>query len=143
MQEFGGKINHNSINRNFEYLGFSFDGETVSIKTSTLAKYYRKMKLAVRRGKYYSSVINNKSRGQIFKRRLYKRYSHVGSLRAKKYKRVRGKTNEWRVSLKYNWGNFITYAKLSAKTLDGNNVKNQIKNHWKNLNNEIRKNTNR
>ncbi|MGB1204960.1 MAG: reverse transcriptase domain-containing protein [Chitinophagales bacterium] len=142
MQEFDGKINQNSINRNFEYLGFSFDGETISIKTSTLAKYYRKMKLAVRRGQYYSSVINNKSRGQVFKRRLYKQYSHIGALRAKKYKRVRGKTNEWKVSLKYNWGNFITYAKLSAKTLDGNNVKKQIKNHWKNLNNEIQKNKN-
>lgn len=139
LQEFEGVLNENSHKRNFEYLGFSFDGEVASLKTSTIAKYYRKMKLSVKRSKYYSNVINNSSKGQIFKRRLYKQFSYIGSLRSKKYERKNGTTNEWEVTKKYNWGNFITYAKLAAKALDKNNVSGQIKKHWKNLNKEIKK----
>jgi hypothetical protein len=133
-QEFKGVINTNSENRNFEYLGFSFDGEITSLKTSSLAKYYRKMKLNVRRCNYYAAVIKNETRGQIFQRRLYKRFSYIGAKRKRKYERVRGTTDQWRISKKYNWGNYITYAKLASKTLENNNVKSQIKKHWKNLN---------
>ena len=139
LQEFDGNINHNSDKRNFEYLGFCFNGETASLKTSSISKYYRKMKSSVKRSKYYSKVINNASRGQIFKRRLFKQYSYIGSHRSKKYERKKGTTDEWRITKKYNWGNFITYAKLAAKTLNNNIVKSQIKNLWKNLNNEINK----
>jgi len=138
-QEFDGKLNENSENRNFEYLGFSFDGETVLLKNSTLARYYRKMKLNVRRCKYYSKVINNDTNGKIFKRRLYKQFSYIGSRRSRKYERVRGTTNRWKITHKYNWGNFITYARLAEKTFKNNRVKSQTKNHWKNLNNELDK----
>ncbi|WP_047789056.1 reverse transcriptase domain-containing protein [Tenacibaculum mesophilum] len=133
-QEFSGQLNSNSTNRNFEYLGFSFDGETTSLKTSSLAKYYRKMKLNVRRSVYFSSTIDNNSNGQIFKRRLYKKFSYIGANRSRKYKRVAGTTNEWKITNSYNWGNYITYAKLASKTMDNNLIKSQIKNHWKNLN---------
>lgn len=136
-QEFSGQLNSNSKNRNFEYLGFSFDGEITSLKTSSLAKYYRKMKLNVRRSNYYSSTIDNNTNGQIFKRRLYKRFSYVGSNRTKKYKRVYGTTNKWKVTNSYNWGNYITYAKLASDTLENNIVKSQIKRHWKNLNEHL------
>jgi len=136
-QEFSGQLNSNSKNRNFEYLGFSFDGEITSLKTSSLAKYYRKMKLNIRRSKYYSSTINNNTNGQIFKRRLYKRFSYVGSNRTKKYKRVYGTTNKWKVTNSYNWGNYITYAKLASDTLEKNIVKSQIRRHWKNLNKHL------
>ncbi len=139
LQEFEGSINQNSINRNFEYLGFSFDGEYTFLKTSSLASYYRKMKAGVRRRGYFKSRIRNKSRGEIFKRQLYKQYSYIGSNRSKKYQRVSGTTNEWRQTSSYNWGNFITYAKLASRTLDKNKIDSQIKNHWKNLNTEINK----
>lgn len=139
LQEFQGSINENSINRNFEYLGFSFDGEYTYLKTSSLASYYRKMKAGVRRRGYFKIRIRNKSRGEIFKRQLYKQYSYIGSNRSRKYQRVFGTTNEWRQTSSYNWGNFITYAKLACKTLDKNKIDSQIKNHWKNLNNEINK----
>lgn len=137
LQEFEGSINQNSINRNFEYLGFSFDGEYTYLKTSSLASYYRKMKAGVRRRGYFKSRIRNKSRGEIFKRQLYKQYSYIGSNRSKKYQRVSGTTNEWRQTSSYNWGNFITYAKLASRTLNKNKIDSQIKNHWKNLNTEI------
>ncbi|WP_372800880.1 reverse transcriptase domain-containing protein [Lutibacter sp.] len=138
-QEFKGGLNTNSINRNFEYLGLSFDGEVVSLKTSSIAKYYRKMKLNARRSKYYSSVIDNNTNGQIFKRRLFKKFSYIGARRRQKYKRVTGKMDEWKKTKKYNWGNYITYAKLAIETVDQNIIKSQIKNHWRNLNKEINK----
>lgn len=138
-QEFNGKLNENSFKRNFEYLGFSFDGEQVALKTSSLAKYYRKMKLNARRSRFYAKTIRNKSKGQIFKRRLFKRFSYIGARRAKKFERVRGTTDQWRKTEIYNWGNYITYAKLAIKTFDNNVVKGQIKRHWKNLNKEIEK----
>ncbi|MDX2306311.1 MAG: reverse transcriptase domain-containing protein [Microscillaceae bacterium] len=140
LQEFNEIINSNSKKRNFEYLGFSFDGEKAWLKTSTLAKFYRKMKLNVRRGKYYSKVINNDTRGQIFKRRIYKKFSYVGARRYFKYERVKGTTDQWRKSsYKYNWGNFITYAKLAINTLKNNGIRSQIKRHWKILNDQIKR----
>lgn len=138
-QEFNGKLTPYSINRNFEYLGFSFDGENVYLKTSSLAKYYRKMKKGVRRSIFYSKTINNDTKDEIFKKRLYKRYSYIGSKRGMKYRRVDGTTNQWQIDKHaINWGNYITYAKIAHKTMnDYSKINSQIKNHWKNLNNEI------
>ncbi len=140
-QEFNSRITPNSINRNFEYLGFSFDGEYVRLKTSSLGNYYRKMKKGVQRSGFYSSKINNDTRGEIFRKRLYKRYSYIGAKRCIKYKRVRGTTNQWQ-SDKYaiNWGNYITYAKNAHKIMGSySKIDSQIKNHWKNLHKEIEK----
>lgn len=140
-QEFNGKITPYSANRNFEYLGFSFDGEYVRLKTSSLANYYRKMKKGVRRSGFYSSKINNDTKGEIFKRRLYKRYSYIGSKRCVKYKRIQGTTNQWHPDKHIiNWGNYITYAKKAhAKMSSYSKIDSQIKNHWKNLHKEIEK----
>ena len=140
-QEFNGRITQNSINRNFEYLGFSFDGEYVRLKTSPLANYYRKMKKGVRRSGFYSSKINNDTRGEIFRKRLYKRYSYIGAKRCTKYKRVRGTTDQWRPDKHaINWGNYITYAKNAHKTMGSySKIDSQIKNHWKNIHKEIEK----
>ena len=140
-QEFKSKITPHSINRNFEYLGFSFDGEYVRLKTSSLANYYRKMKKGVRRSGFYSSKINNDTRGEIFRKRLYKRYSYIGAKRCIKYKRVRGTTDQWQPD-KYaiNWGNYITYAKNAHKIMGSySKIDSQIKNHWNNLHKEIEK----
>ena len=140
-QEFNDRITPNSINRNFEYLGFSFDGEYVRLKTSSLANYYRKMKKGVRRSGFYSSKINNDTRGEIFRKRLYKRYSYIGAKRCIKYKRVQDTTDQWQPD-KYaiNWGNYITYAKNAHKIMGNySRIDSQIKNHWKNLHKEIEK----
>lgn len=140
-QEFDGKLTQYSINRNFEYLGFSFDGENVYLKTSSLAKYYRKMKIGVRRSGFYSSTINNNTKGEFFKRRLYKRYSYIGSKRCMKYKRVNGTTNQWQPNIyAANWGNYITYAKNAHNIMsEYSKINFQIQSHWKNLHKEMDK----
>lgn len=137
LQEFNGNINHNSHKRKFEYLGFAFDGRYTYLKPAALANYYRKMKAGVRRCKFYANSINNDTRGTIFQNRLHKQYSYIGASIRYSYTRKYGTTNQWIQSRK-NWGNFISYAKKASYTLNDNKIKNQIKNHWNNLNAEIK-----
>lgn len=137
LQEFDGVINHNSSKRKFEYLGFSFDGNNVYLKTSVLAKYYRKMKTGVRRRAYYTNRINNDTRGEMFIKCLYKQYSYVGAKPSKSFYRVKGTTNRWVESKRNNWGNFIGYAQKANRRITNNKIKYQIKNHWKILNMQI------
>lgn len=139
LQEFNGIINGNSNKRKFEYLGFSFDGKNVYLKTTALAKYYRKMKKGVKRSAYYTYQIDNDTQGEMFVKRLYHRYSYVGAKPTKSFYRVKGTTNQWRELKTNNWGNFIGYAQKASRRLKGNKIKYQIKNHWKNLGKEIRK----
>ncbi len=140
-QEFKSGITKFSANRNFEYLGFSFNGENVYLKNSSLAKYYRKMKKGVRRGKFYSNRIQNQTQNELFKKRLYKRYSYIGSERYAKYKRVKGTTDKWIMNTQsVNWGNYITYAKKAHDIMGTySKIDSQIKNHWKNLHKEIKR----
>lgn len=139
LQEFNGNINHNSHKRNFEYLGFSFNGQYIYLKTATLANYYRKMKTGVGRCKFYAHTINNDTRGSMFNNRLYRQYSYLGAKTSVSFVRVNNKTKKWKKSKKKKWGNFISYAQKASYTLNGNKIKHQIKNHWKILNLEIEK----
>lgn len=139
LQEFNGIINKNSRKRKFEYLGFSFDGRNVYLKTTALAKYYRKMKKGVKRSAYYTYRIDNDTQGEMFVKRLYHRYSYIGAKPTKSFYRVKGTTNQWMELKTNNWGNFIGYAQKASRRLKGNKIKYQIRNHWKNLDREIKK----
>ncbi len=125
--------------KRFEYLGFEFDGEFTYLKSSSLAGYYRKMKKGLRRGYYFARYTKDKSsKNELFVRRLYKRYSYIGANRRRIYKKDKN-SNKWIKTHKYDWGNYITYAKLAERNMNKNKIKGQIKNHWKILNNLIRK----
>lgn len=139
LQEFLGQINHNSHKRTFDYLGFSFNGQFVYLKTATLAQYYRKMKTGVRRCKFYANSINNNTRGKVFIDRLYRQYSYIEANPSVSYTRIDGTTNQWQKSKKKKGGNFITYTQKAVYTIKDNKIKHQIKNHWKILNFEIKK----
>ncbi|MPL97651.1 hypothetical protein SDC9_43843 [bioreactor metagenome] len=134
LMEINGIYNHNSHKYKLDYLGFSYDGKSISIKTGSLAKYYRRMKLNIRRCNYYSQTIQNETKGELFVRRLYKRFSYIGANRKMKFKRKPGTKDQWIKSKKYNWGNYITYAKLAYRTINDYTIKSQIKKHWRNLN---------
>lgn len=138
LKEFNGNINHNSHKHKFEYLGFSFDGEHVYLKTSALANYYRKMKTGVRRCKFYAGSISNSTHGTIFQNRLHKQYSYIGAKTTIRYLRKKNSTDQRCKTKNKKWGNFIDYAQKASITINGNKIRNQIKNHWKILNNEIK-----
>lgn len=121
----------------FEYLGFSFDGENVYLKSSGLAKYYRKMKRSIKRGGFYAKYGKNQI-PQLFKNRLYKRYTIIGAHRRKIVKKAAYLPNTFYRTNKYDWGNFLTYAKLAANVFEKNKINNQIKKHWSIFHNLIR-----
>lgn len=126
-------LNSRSLQTNtfFDYLGFSFDGHYVMLKSASLAKYHRKMKRAIKRGHYYKGRINNNTKGELFKSRLYKRYTMVGAKRRYLYKRDPKDSSKFVLTKKYNWGNYLTYVLMAERIIPHNKIKGQIKRHWK------------
>lgn len=125
-------------NTNLEYLGFEFDGKRALIKSSSISKFYRNMKKSVRRSAFFAKFGKSKD-DNIYKRKLFKRHSHLGAGRRKIYKRDKKDKNKWFISYKYDWGNFITYVRIAEDTFNSSGIRRQLKNHWKKLNNEIEK----
>ena len=125
------KSNQFQNNTIFSYLGFSFDGKYTFLKSASLAKYYRKMKRAIKRSKFYAdSTSDKKARGEIFKSKLYKSYTSLGSKRRRIYQRDNSDKTKWVLSKKHDWGNFLTYAYMAARIMKDNKIKGQLKNHW-------------
>lgn len=131
--EYNLKTKSLQVNTTFEYLGLSFDGKYVRLKSSSLAKYYRKMKRSFRRGHFYTLHNKTKTKGQFFKSRLYKRFTYKGAQRRRIYKRDDNVSNLWTLSHRFDWGNYLTYAFMAQRIIPDNKIKEQIKNHWKNF----------
>lgn len=107
-------IDKNESNRHLlQYLGFEFDGEDSTIRSSSLARYYRKMKTGVRRA--FEAKIKNQQGPIVYKKKLYEKHSHLGKQ------------------------NFLSYGKRAIKITNSPKIKKQIKSHWSNLQNEIQK----
>jgi hypothetical protein len=118
-------------NTKFEYLGFQFDGFNTLLKSSSLSNYYRKMKRSIRRGKYYSIFNKTKTKGELFKNRLYKRFTHLGAHRRRIYHRNRHDPSQFIVTEKYDWGNYLSYAYLASNIIPDNKIRRQVRNHWR------------
>lgn len=128
-QEFPGGINEN---KNLIYLGLEFDGLNAKIKSASISGYYRKMKRTVKRAKHFSNIPSRKYSGELFKARLLKKFTHVGSERRLKYVWNSSK-NHFEISNHFDWGNFISYAKKASKIKFPNSIYSQTKRHWNTL----------
>ncbi|TPD71118.1 reverse transcriptase domain-containing protein [Flavobacterium microcysteis] len=117
-------------NTKFEYLGFSFNGSDVYLKSSGLSKFYRKMKRSIRRGGFYAKYGSNNV-PHLFKNRLYKKFTHLGSQRKKIFKPDPHNPNKFLKTGEYDWGNFLSYANLAERIFKSKKIKNQVKGHWK------------
>ncbi|WP_228527805.1 reverse transcriptase domain-containing protein [Pararhodonellum marinum] len=133
-QEFDNEINWN---KNLVYLGFEFDGEFSLLKSASLSGYYRKMKKYVRRAKHYSAKRYSTKNGELFKRRILKKFSYKGAKRTRKWI-WNPSLSEFEKSDNYNYGNFLTYAFKAANYMKNNKIKGQIKRHWGILNKLIK-----
>lgn len=132
--------NHSTINRNFEYLGFQFDGKNIRIKNSSISGYYNKMTRNVNRAVYYSRKSSNPlTKGKIFKSRLQKKFTFIGGKRI--LKRIRNPINKSQfISTKtYNFGNYIFYVNKSTLIIKNEIIKKQLRNHWKVLHSKFKK----
>jgi hypothetical protein len=118
-------------NTTFEYLGFQFDGYHTLLKSSSLASYYRKMKRSIKRGYFYSVHNKTRTKGELFKNRLYKRFTHLGAHRRRIYQRDRNNSSHFILTHKYDWGNYLSYAYLAADVIPDNKIKRQVRKHWR------------
>ena len=125
-QEFEDVINWN---KNFIYLGFEFDGEYVLLKSASLSGYYRKMKRTVKRAVHFSKQKRSNTTGEIFKRRLFKKFTYKGAKRTRKYI-WNERESKFIKSESYNWGNFLSYAYKASEIMVKNKIKQQTKRHW-------------
>ena len=116
------KQNDFFTNKRFSYLGFEFDGETALLKSSSLAKFYRRMKKSIRAAQFHAFRHTNKTtRGELFKNRLYKRFTYLGSQRKRRHDSVP----------KTDWGNYLAYANKANYIMEGSKIKRQVRKHWR------------
>ncbi|MDP1539510.1 MAG: antiviral reverse transcriptase Drt2 [Moraxellaceae bacterium] len=102
-----------------QYLGFTFDGKNKIIRSAAFARYSMKMKSGVSLAKQTARkhnkirLINGKQTSNIYKKSLYKKYSHLGRK------------------------NFISYALKASKIMNSSAIRKQIKPLWSRLQHEI------
>jgi len=126
--------------KKFEYLGFEFDGEFTMLKSGSLATYYRKLKRTLNRSVFYAKFTkDNTLKGEIFRKRLYKKFSYKGAERRRIYKMDKNNPGKWKLTHKFDWGNYLSYAYLAENNMSNNKIGRQVKNHWKILNELILK----
>jgi RNA-directed DNA polymerase len=95
----------------FQYLGFTFDGNQTLIRSSSIQRYYRKMRRNIFR---YIGICarNNIPQNEIHLRGQYRRWTHQN--------RARGPGRR---------GNFITYAYRAAEVHDSLAIRKQVRTH--------------
>jgi len=95
-----------------QYLGFIFDGERALLRSSSIARYYQKMKRSIYKVK---SIADENDEPFKYKKGLYERFTHLGEQ------------------------NFITYAYFADKEMDNSEIRGQVKGHWDKFHEELDK----
>jgi len=94
-----------------QYLGLEFDGENIFIRSSTIARNYRRTKTAAHSHK----KLQEKSNKKISKKKLFYKYTHLGN------------------------NNFYSYIRRVEKATSNSKSRKQMKKHVAILKNEINK----
>lgn len=92
----------NAHPKKMQYLGLEFDGQNIFLRSSSISRYHRKVRNGVRRALMQSLGKNSKGE-KVFKRKLYRSYSHHGSQ------------------------NFIAYALRASKIASSKKIRLQVK----------------
>lgn len=104
-----------------QYLGFTFDGQRILIRSAALARYSERMKRGIKLAKATMKKRNTSkiARGEepkpLFKRKIYQRYSHLGKR------------------------NFLRYGYNASEILNSIEIKRQLKPLWNRLQKELEK----
>jgi len=97
-----------------QYLGFYFDGKNTLIRSSSVSRYYRKLNSRIKKMDFQRRK-SKSNQVKIFKRKLYKLYSHLGKR------------------------NFVNYAYRSAQIIESASIRKQLSKHWVKLNRILKK----
>lgn len=144
------ELNNNySSNYNLKYLGFEFGGENILIKSSSLSKFYREMKMSIRRkaNRVNSAMRYNKrfpkrkkKETKLHLSKIRSRFTHLGKNKAKSnfltyvdraseeiYPSLKGKENPIQKQVIRAWSVFEKSVekyekKTNSKTKKGTNA---------------------
>ncbi|MCX7550192.1 reverse transcriptase domain-containing protein [Xanthomarina sp. F2636L] len=139
--------NDRSLKENIplNYLGFEFYGYQTLIKSKNLAKFYREMKQTVKRKHKRVETIKEKhllDEAPIFKRKLYRLFSYKGEksrmLPTKRTVFINRKAKTKYFERKFR-GNYLRYAYRASDEMEAPEIKRQLRNHWKILQNTMKK----
>lgn len=123
-----------SDRHSLKYLGFEYNGQSVLLKTASLSKFYREMKMSIRRkaNRANAAIRHNKRYPRRKKRdvklhltKVYSRFSHLGKNKSK--------------------SNYLTYVDRAAEviypnlTQKENPIKRQVLRAWSIFNKSIQK----
>ncbi|MDS7935183.1 antiviral reverse transcriptase Drt2 [Acinetobacter sp. V91_7] len=101
------------VDKPLQYLGFTYNGKKILIRSSSISNYYRRLVSKIRSSKNKASQNNS----ILYRRKIYRMYSHL----ARKQR------------------NFITYAYRASETMEDSFIKRQLSNHWQRIHHEINK----
>jgi hypothetical protein len=134
------------------YLGFEFYGHKTLIKSTNLARFYRRMISAVKAKARRIERVKEKeliTSPVFYKRKLYKLYSiHGKNSRSIPYHRVKWvkastgehyPKKEEKLSKRKYRGNYLNYVFRASEEMNEPAIKKQIRNHWKVLQQAIDK----
>lgn len=117
-----------------QYLGFTYNGSQTLIRPGSLARYYGKMRAGVSLAKQTQRKHNKREllkglpTSPLKTRKLYIQYSYLINRRT----RLPGRDRKAQ-------GNFLTYAYRASSKLDAPEIRRQVRNHWRKLQEEIKR----
>lgn len=119
-----------------EYLGFTYDGNKVLIKTSGYSKFYRSMIKSFKKSASLAKNSKNPDK-RIFKSKLYKRFTYKGAKRKIIYQPSKEDPTNYVKTKKFNWGNYLSYVEKSNFVMKeinkGDHIKKQSRKLWRNF----------
>lgn len=119
MRKFCKTDDRQTCDKPLQYLGFTYDGERKLIRSAALSRFSRKMKKGVKLAHLTRDKRNliKKKKGiptsELYRRKIYERYSHLGRR------------------------NFVTYGYRAAKIMESKAIRKQLKPLWERLQREI------
>ena len=104
--------------KQLQYLGFVFNGTDAVIRSSSIHRYHRKLKKAVRmaKGRQYQESVRSQRSAPLRKQALYNMYSD---------KPIRGKRIRARIHKRKYKGNFTHYMDRAAKLMESSRIARQ------------------
>lgn len=101
-------------NAPLQYLGFTFDGQRILLRSAALAKFSGRMNKAIRLvSRTLENQLDEGEDVRLRKKKLYERYSHLGNR------------------------NFVRYGLRAAKKMQSKAIKRQLKPLWGKLNKKL------
>lgn len=118
--------NEEKYYKNLQYLGFEYNGKNIYIRSSSLSRYFRKMKGRIVKTIMMAYSSNSKS-DKIFRKQIYSRYSHLGKRNFLSY--------AYSASKKY----YKNSKGVKKEGLNSPSIRKQLSSHLEIIEKEIRK----